>query len=64
VTGASEDEVDAAVGIWHSLPDDGVELHDFLGWSWTEYGDWVAHSLIPDRPLPEAVRHELERNAP
>jgi hypothetical protein len=54
------DDIDDAVDLWHSLPEDGVELHDFLGWSWAEYGEWVMMSRGPNRPLPEAVAQAIE----
>ncbi len=33
--------LDERVGQWHSMPENGVSLHQFLGMSWEEYGRWV-----------------------
>lgn len=42
----TEDELDDAVAAWHDGDGDGLELHEYLGWTWEEYGAWVE---IPHR---------------
>lgn len=38
---ATVDQIDDYVHTWHESGDDR-DLHDALGMSWDEYGDWVA----------------------
>ncbi len=47
----TEDEVDDAVSAWHDS-DSKLGLHEYLGWSWSEYVRWVSDpSQIPSRAL-------------
>ena len=41
-------DVDAAVEAWHSGAGDGLELHEYLGWSWEQYARWVDDGIAPD----------------
>lgn len=34
------DAIGSYIRMWHELPEDGVELHDFLGMTWDEYTSW------------------------
>jgi hypothetical protein len=36
-----EDVIDDAIEAWHSS-DSTLELHEYLGFTWDEYGEWVA----------------------
>lgn len=42
------DEIDRRVDGWHNGAGSISELHDFLGWTWTEYRRWVDHAVIPE----------------
>lgn len=50
-----EEAVHDAISEWHDIPDDDYPpLHEFLGFSWEEYVDWVmlrktVRNLIQDR---------------
>lgn len=48
----TEEEIDDAVERWHKGAGEGLELHEYLGWSVEEYSAWVRNpDAIPDRPL-------------
>lgn len=38
---ANEEAVDAAVGAWHEGDGLGMSLHEYLGWSWEQYKEWM-----------------------
>jgi hypothetical protein len=43
-----EERVDDAVDRWHRAPGElDVPLHEYLGWTWDEYAEWVASSVLP-----------------
>jgi hypothetical protein len=46
----TEDEVDDAVERWHTGTGLGMELREYLGWSWDDYSRWVS-SAEAVRPL-------------
>lgn len=50
----SEQQIDDLVELWHS--DDnafpGVDLHDFLGWTWEGYRTWAESGVIPAQVSP------------
>lgn len=37
-----------AIELWHDLPEDGVSLHQFLGFTWDQYADWVERGDLPE----------------
>jgi hypothetical protein len=41
-------DVTAAVSAWHAGAGDGLELHEYLGWSWEQYARWVDEGVAPD----------------
>lgn len=44
----TSDEIDDAVDRWHQGDGKGIDLHEYLGWSWEDYGKWVQYpSFIP-----------------
>lgn len=43
-----EQRVDDAIDAWHvSGPDETRELHEYLGWTWDEYGAYVERNVLP-----------------
>ena len=46
-------DLDAAVEAWHSGAGDGLELHEYLGWSWVQYARWVDDGIAPDEDEDE-----------
>lgn len=40
-------EVDKRIELWHTGPEDGVDLSDYLGWSPVEYDIWLMTGTIP-----------------
>lgn len=44
----TEEAVDTLVGLWHDGAGLGLELHEFLGWTWREYARWVERSVLPN----------------
>lgn len=59
--GPTEAQVDDAVSAWHNGAGGGLELHQYLGWSWEEYSRWVSDaSAIPARPLPTPPTEEKD----
>lgn len=41
-TGAAVNvNIDDAVELWHASPENGMQLHEFLGMDWVEYCEWV-----------------------
>lgn len=44
-----EKEINDKIDLWHfNLEGQGQELHEFLGWTWEEYVEWVETGVIPD----------------
>lgn len=43
----TDDEIDAAIERWHSGHGMGQQLHEYLGWTWEEYGHWVETNEKP-----------------
>lgn len=39
--------IDDAVELWHESPEDGMELHEFLGMNWDDYATWVETGYLP-----------------
>ena len=37
----TDEEIDDAIERWHGGQGMGQELHEYLGWTWEEYGRWV-----------------------
>jgi len=48
-----EDAIDQAVEEWHSGDGQGLELHEFLGWSEDEYSEYMC------KHLPEKVTRKV-----
>lgn len=48
---AAESEVHEWVKRWHTEGSE-LQLHEFLGFTWPEFGQWAAYGIMPD----EAVR--------
>lgn len=42
----TQEELDKRIVMWHDEPDDGVELHHYLGWTWDEYKYWFTTGYI------------------
>lgn len=36
------------IDTWHETPNDGVPLHEYLGFTWDEYGRWVKGEMSPE----------------
>lgn len=51
------DSMDDWVHVWHTGPNVGIPLHEFLGLSWEEYKEWV------QRPLEWAQKVLQKRKA-
>lgn len=47
--GVSEAEVENAIDAWHDGAGPGLELHEYLGWTWDEYKLWVESGEVPGR---------------
>ncbi len=45
----TEAEIDDIVDRWHSGAFPGQSLHEALGWTWEEYGQWFKTGLCPQR---------------
>lgn len=57
------EEVEASVEYWHNHIAGDLSILEWLGWSWTEYADWVGdHSKIPQRPLANGMPNNLFNN--
>jgi hypothetical protein len=43
------DRVDDAIARWHAAPEGEADepLAEYLGWTWSEYKDYVEHNLLP-----------------
>lgn len=48
---ATDDDIHDFIDDWHDLDGRDLELHDFLGLTWPEYGTWVE---IDELPVPES----------
>jgi hypothetical protein len=56
MTAPTGQQVNDAVNAWHSGAGCGMELHEYLGWTWDEYVLWVRDAgEIPARPLASTV---------
>jgi hypothetical protein len=55
----THEEVDTLVEAWNSLPENGVPLHTFIGWTWEEYGNWVMTNKLPSPETPATVQDEV-----
>ncbi len=42
-----EENIDDLIDDWHGSPDDGVPLHEYLGWTWEQYAHWVLTGKLP-----------------
>lgn len=40
-------DLDEMVEEWHDGPDDGIELHEYLGLTWQEYKSWTETTVDP-----------------
>ena len=50
----TQDECDDMIDAWHE-GGTGVELHEYLGWTWAEYAEWAGPRRVfpdPDREVP------------
>jgi len=45
-------DVTAAVSAWHAGAGDGLELNEYLGWSWEQYALWVDDGVAPGEAAP------------
>jgi hypothetical protein len=43
-------DVDDFVEAWHEGAGEGLELHEFLGMTWDEYGHWARTAELPAAP--------------
>lgn len=43
----SESQIERLIDQWHENAID-VELHEYLGWTWKEYQQWVETGNIPE----------------
>lgn len=43
--------IDVLVDQWHETPGITVSLHDYLGLTWEEYGQWVRDCDLPEHWL-------------
>jgi hypothetical protein len=56
------EDIDDAIEAWHEGAGSGLHLHEYLGWTWDEYVDWVRDAdVIPQRPLASGT--EAQRAA-
>ena len=39
--------IDDAIDAWHEGEGNGMQLHEWLGWTWEEYSDYVTHAKLP-----------------
>lgn len=44
------DNVDDRVAAWHDGAGMDMPLHEYLGWNWGQYKDWVEHNVYPYVP--------------
>lgn len=44
---ASAEDIDIWISFWHSrlYPEDGLAIHEFLGFTWEDYSAWIESSL-------------------
>jgi len=35
------EELEARIDAWHNGDGEGQELHEYLGWTWEQYKNWV-----------------------
>ena len=45
----AEADIDDFIDDWHDGKTGVADLHDYLGLSWDEYGEWVKHEGALDR---------------
>lgn len=59
--GPSETAINDAIDAWHESAS-ALFLHEWLGWSFGEYAEWVKNpGNVPDRPLPaKSQTHPVE----
>lgn len=38
---SDNEAIDTAIDEWHEWDNSGMELHEYLGWTWEEYAAWV-----------------------
>ncbi len=43
------DRISNSIDAWHEGAGAGKSLHDFLGWTWEEYKDYVEDNIIPEK---------------
>jgi hypothetical protein len=43
----TEEEIDDLITLWHATKSE-LRLHEFLGWTWDEYTDWVESGIVPE----------------
>lgn len=46
---ADEEELLDAIDEWHDGAGVGMDLHEYLGWTWAEFTTWVETSVEPAR---------------
>lgn len=52
--------IDDLVSMWHEL-DTGVELHEFLGMNWEEYGFWIEGKIEESKDFVEKANRAAKR---
>ena len=50
----SADNIHARIDAWRDGAGAGMELHQFLGWSWKQYVGWVKSGSFPEQAVPAA----------
>lgn len=43
----TEAELDEAIERWHAGDGARLELHEYLGWTWEQYINWIQRGIIP-----------------
>lgn len=67
-----QQHLELLIQAWHDGAGMGLELYEYLCWTWEEYAHWVTFDEMPDRPLPSLPKpgevgsagHELLRTCP
>jgi hypothetical protein len=43
----TETDIAERVKLWHDSEANEVSLHEYLGWTWEDYCEWVMYGTIP-----------------
>lgn len=55
----TEEQIDGLIDDWHGADEDGVSLHEYLGWTWAQYKRWGEEGEVPEQDDTSELRAKL-----